>query len=188
MIVLLALDGTVLVRSDATMAGSASTAVVGRPAWDGLWSARRPEGRPRLEHDVQAAARGACVRDRLELQSADEQQRSVEITLTPLYDSDGRVRFILGEEADVDTAATMGGGGRAAGEEHGAREPAGRPPSPRGGIAHEINNGLAGIKNAFQLIRDVVPPDSEYFEYLDLIDRELDHIARLVAEMPRTTR
>ncbi len=50
-------------------------------------------------------------------------------------------------------------------------------------IAHEINNPLAGIKNSFLLIKDAVPEDHPYYEYVDLIDKEIDRIARVVRHM-----
>jgi two-component system, sporulation sensor kinase C len=50
-------------------------------------------------------------------------------------------------------------------------------------IAHEINNPLAGIKYAFNLIKDTVPADHPYFGYVEGIDREIDRIARIVRQM-----
>ena len=50
-------------------------------------------------------------------------------------------------------------------------------------IAHEINNPLAGIKYAFNLIKDCVPNDHPYFGYVEGIDREIDRIARIVKQM-----
>jgi two-component system sporulation sensor kinase C len=51
------------------------------------------------------------------------------------------------------------------------------------GIAHEINNPLAGIKNSFRLIRDAVTPDHPYHSYVALIEREIDRIATIVRQM-----
>jgi hypothetical protein len=55
-------------------------------------------------------------------------------------------------------------------------------------IAHEINNPLAGIKSAFRLIRDAVPATHPHHEYVGLIDREIDRIARVVQLMFRLYR
>ncbi|HWO56256.1 MAG TPA: PAS domain S-box protein [bacterium] len=55
-------------------------------------------------------------------------------------------------------------------------------------IAHEINNPLAGIKSAFRLIRDAVPATHPHHEYVDLINREIDRIARVVQLMFRLHR
>jgi PAS domain S-box-containing protein len=50
-------------------------------------------------------------------------------------------------------------------------------------VAHEINNPLAGIRNSFLLIRDAIPPDHRYFEYVGRIGKEIDRIARIVRQM-----
>lgn len=50
-------------------------------------------------------------------------------------------------------------------------------------IAHEINNPLAGIKNAFALVKNAIPRNHPYFEYGDLIENEIDRIARIVHQM-----
>ena len=47
-------------------------------------------------------------------------------------------------------------------------------------IAHEINNPLAGIKNSFRLVRDAIPEDHEYFDYVERIDKEIERIAGIV--------
>ena len=50
-------------------------------------------------------------------------------------------------------------------------------------IAHEINNPLASIKNAFFLLRDALVTTPERREWTDRIDREIDRIARIVRQM-----
>jgi PAS domain S-box-containing protein len=50
------------------------------------------------------------------------------------------------------------------------------------GVAHEINNPLAGIKNAFRLIRDQ-ERDSEQQELLKLIDSEIERMSGIVRQM-----
>ncbi len=51
------------------------------------------------------------------------------------------------------------------------------------GVAHEINNPLAGIRNAFELIRSGLSPAHRHFELLELIDREIERISGIVHEM-----
>lgn len=50
-------------------------------------------------------------------------------------------------------------------------------------IAHEINNPLAGIKNSFLLIKDAVPPNHRYFEYVGRIEKEIDRVSQIVRQM-----
>lgn len=55
-------------------------------------------------------------------------------------------------------------------------------------VAHEINNPLSGIKSAFRLIRDAVSPGHPHFNYVELIDREIERIASIVQLMYRLYR
>jgi signal transduction histidine kinase/DNA-binding response OmpR family regulator len=47
-------------------------------------------------------------------------------------------------------------------------------------VAHEINNPLAGIKNAFALLVPAIPADHPHRRYADLIMREIDRIAGII--------
>jgi PAS domain S-box-containing protein len=51
------------------------------------------------------------------------------------------------------------------------------------GVAHEINNPLAGIRNAFALFKSDLAPEHEHFELLELIDREIERISGIVHQM-----
>jgi PAS domain S-box-containing protein len=50
-------------------------------------------------------------------------------------------------------------------------------------IAHEINNPLAGIKNAFHLVRDAVPTDHPDRDMVERIDREIARLSHIVQQM-----
>jgi PAS domain S-box-containing protein len=50
-------------------------------------------------------------------------------------------------------------------------------------VAHEINNPLAGMRNAFELFKPGVPTSHRHYELLGLIDREIEHIASIVHQM-----
>jgi signal transduction histidine kinase len=51
------------------------------------------------------------------------------------------------------------------------------------GVAHEVNNPLAGIRNAFELIKADLTPEHEHFELLELIDREIERISSIIHQM-----
>jgi signal transduction histidine kinase len=51
------------------------------------------------------------------------------------------------------------------------------------GVAHEINNPLAGMRNAFELIKSSLPPEHEHFELLELIDKEIERISGITHQM-----
>lgn len=50
-------------------------------------------------------------------------------------------------------------------------------------VAHEINNPLAGILNAFQLVKQAVPKDHTYYSYVGLIEKEIGRIADITRQM-----
>ncbi|WP_397569169.1 ATP-binding protein [Schlesneria sp. T3-172] len=51
------------------------------------------------------------------------------------------------------------------------------------GIAHEINNPLAGIRNAFALFKGNLSGDDENYELLELIDSEIERISSITHQM-----
>ena len=51
------------------------------------------------------------------------------------------------------------------------------------GVAHEINNPLAGMRNAFELIKSNLSPGDEHYELLELIDREIERISAIIHQM-----
>lgn len=50
-------------------------------------------------------------------------------------------------------------------------------------VAHEVNNPLAGIRNAFELIKADLTPEDAHYELLELIDREIERISSIVHQM-----
>ncbi|WP_145082944.1 sensor histidine kinase [Aureliella helgolandensis] len=51
------------------------------------------------------------------------------------------------------------------------------------GVAHEINNPLAGIRNAFELIKVDFSSQDDQYELLELIDREIERMSSIVHQM-----
>lgn len=51
------------------------------------------------------------------------------------------------------------------------------------GVAHEVNNPLAGIRNAFALFKANLPVDDENYELLELIDSEIERISTITHQM-----
>ncbi|MDX9975364.1 MAG: GAF domain-containing sensor histidine kinase [FCB group bacterium] len=50
-------------------------------------------------------------------------------------------------------------------------------------VAHEINNPLAGIKNAFLLLKDAIPADHKYAHYVPRVQKEIERIAGIMRQM-----
>lgn len=55
-------------------------------------------------------------------------------------------------------------------------------------VAHEINNPLAGIRNALTLIRFDFPDDHPHQEIFNLVDKEIDRMSGIVAQMYQSYR
>tara|TARA_R110002049_G_scaffold72490_7_gene187535 strand:+ start:107655 stop:108857 length:1203 start_codon:yes stop_codon:yes gene_type:complete len=51
------------------------------------------------------------------------------------------------------------------------------------GVAHEINNPLAGIRNAFALLKRHLPRDVKHYDKLNLIDGEIERISGITHQM-----
>jgi hypothetical protein len=51
------------------------------------------------------------------------------------------------------------------------------------GVAHEVNNPLAGIRNAFALFKDGMSRDHEHYDLLELVDNEIERISSIVHQM-----
>ncbi|MCA9027125.1 MAG: PAS domain S-box protein [Planctomycetaceae bacterium] len=51
------------------------------------------------------------------------------------------------------------------------------------GVAHEVNNPLAGIRNAFALFKGSLSTDDENYELLELIDSEIERISSITHQM-----
>lgn len=50
-------------------------------------------------------------------------------------------------------------------------------------VAHEVNNPLAGIRNAFELIKGDLEPQHEHFPLFELIDGEIERITAIIHQM-----
>jgi signal transduction histidine kinase len=55
-------------------------------------------------------------------------------------------------------------------------------------VAHEINNPLAGIQNAFLLVRGAIPTDHPHYRFVGAIEREIARIAAVTRQLYETYR
>ncbi|MFN8652194.1 MAG: PAS domain S-box protein [Gemmatimonadales bacterium] len=181
-LLLLDADGRVLEANHAALefTGGELPELRGQPLWElACW--RSPTAPDEIRSDVQEALEGAPVRRELELSDARGEPLLLELLLSPIHDTAGGVVQLLADGRDitvrkraedvlreVESLTTMG---RMA-----AR------------VAHEINNPLAGIQNAFLLIKDAVPSDHPHRSYVGAVEREIARIAGVTRQLYETYR
>ncbi len=176
-------DGRVLEANHAALDFTALDlpAVRGLPLWElpcWLGGATAVE---EIRTDVTDALDGTATRRELELRDGRGEPLLLELSLSPIHDAGGKVVQLLADGRDitvrrraedvlreVESLTTMG---RMA-----AR------------VAHEINNPLAGIQNAFLLIKDAVPADHPHRAYVGAVEREIARIAGVTRQLYETYR
>ncbi|HSB55327.1 MAG TPA: ATP-binding protein [Gemmatimonadales bacterium] len=156
-------------------------ALRGLPLWELPCWRDGAEAAGEVRADVLEALEGAPVRRELELVDAKGEVLLLELLISPIHDAGGQVFQLLADGRDitvrrraedvlreVESLTTMG---RMA-----AR------------VAHEINNPLAGIQNAFLLIKDAVPADHPHRAYVGAVEREIARIAGVTRQLYETYR
>lgn len=51
------------------------------------------------------------------------------------------------------------------------------------GVAHEITNPIAGIRNAFLLVKDGISREHPHYQFVGLIEREIDRVTSIIRRM-----
>ena len=51
------------------------------------------------------------------------------------------------------------------------------------GVAHEINNPLGAVKNSLYIIKRALPPKHQDYEYVELMEREIDRVSSIIAQL-----
>ncbi len=129
-----------------------------------------------LADDRELIETGQRKRVEEELKNEKGQRISVETIKTPIYDGDGQIVGTSGIARDISERKQMEKMLRETEKLAAAGRLAAR-------IAHEINNPLAGIKNSFMLIKDAIPQDHKYYEYVGRIDKEILRVSDIVRQM-----
>ena len=100
---IIALDGT-LIRANRTaleMIGVNEKDVAGKPFWDCPWWTHSSELQKKLRRSMEKAKLGDTVRFEAVHMSADGQERVVDFSINPVYDNNGRVKWLLAESKDI---------------------------------------------------------------------------------------
>ena len=179
---LLDIDGTVLEANRTVLesVGAEADQIRGHKLWEMAWW-NGQEQVDRLKAACAKASQGETVRYEEEIPAGPDRLSLLDLSLKPIRNGDGSVVQVLAEWRDVterkrndDTMrelTTLSTMGRLAAK-----------------VAHEINNPLAGIQNAFLLIKDAVPESHPHYRFVGAIDREIDRIASVTRQLYETYR
>jgi PAS domain S-box-containing protein len=147
----------------------------------GPWFTGLPDAQAEVKRALEQVACGRSLRFEAETHLLDGRIGQLECSLTPLQCDDGHVQQVLCELRDVTDRKRS----EEALREIGALTTMGRLAAR---VAHEINNPLAGIQNAFLLLGDAVPAEHPHRRFLQSIDREIQRIANVTRSLYETYR
>lgn len=180
---LLDLDGSILEvnRAAAELADTDVDGLQGQRFSALRWWPDDATTRSRVEERFARARRGESNRFEVELTGAGDRRAFVDFSLKAIVDHEQQVVQVLAEGRDLTerkrTEASL--------REIGALTTMGQLAAR---VAHEINNPLAGIQNAFLLVRGAIPSDHPHFRFVGAIEREIARIAAVTRQLYETYR
>lgn len=180
---LLDLDGSILEvnRAAAELADTDVDGLQGQRFSALRWWPDDPTTRARVEERFARARSGESNRFEVELTGAGDRRAFVDFSLKAIVDHEQVVVQVLAEGRDLTERKRA----EASLREIGALTTMGQLAAR---VAHEINNPLAGIQNAFLLVRGAIPSDHPHFRFVGAIEREIARIAAVTRQLYETYR
>lgn len=167
-------EGTLLEANQASLdaAGAERDAVVGRPFWNSPWFAHSEREKERMRLAVRDAAAGEFVRFETSYVLADGSHASVDFSLKPIRDEEGRVVQLLPEGRDITELKrvqrrelTMMRAFAEIGESASL-------------LAHEIKNPITAVNLALRAVADKLGEDEQ--EVLTELVERLQRVERMM--------
>jgi PAS domain S-box-containing protein len=180
---LLDLDGTVLEanRAAGELADQTPEQLLGVSFWRARWWADEPQTGERVQERFERARSGDTQRFEVELSQGRDRSVTMDFSLKPLLDASQRVTRVIAEGRDL----TIRKRAEESLREISALTTMGQLAAR---VAHEINNPLAGIQNAFLLVRGAIPEDHPHYRFVGAIEREIARIAAVTRQLYETYR
>jgi PAS domain S-box-containing protein len=180
---LLDLDGTILEanRAAGELAEVPVEQLPGHAFADAPWWADDAVTSARVQERFLRARAGEIQRFEVEVEGSGDRLLTIDFSLKPILDGAQQVVQVLAEGRDL----TIRKRAEAALREASALTTMGQLAAR---VAHEINNPLAGIQNAFLLIRGAIPADHPHYRFVGAIEREIARIAAVTRQLYETYR
>ncbi|GAB4167402.1 MAG: nitrogen fixation sensor histidine kinase GnfL [Geothermobacteraceae bacterium] len=157
------------------------------------WSERQARGRPcgdilsvgdklkRLIGEALARGRSISSPDRLILRRADGGELPVNMSVSPLLDTDGSLQGATVILKDLRQLVSLEESARSSDRMNTIDTLA-------AGLAHEIRNPLGGIRGAAQLLAKELADRADLAEYTEVMVREVDRVSGILEELANLTR
>lgn len=180
---LLDLEGIILEanRAAGELAELPNDSLHGRALADAPWWAGDAVTRAHVQERFAHVRDGGTERFEVELHRGDERTLTVDFSLTPILDGNQQVVQVLAEGRDL----TIRKRAEESLREISALTTMGQLAAR---VAHEINNPLAGIQNAFLLVRGAIPTNHSHYHFVGAIEREIARIAAVTRQLYETYR
>ena len=168
-------------RAAGELAGTTADALQGVRFWQAPWWAEHALTSERVQERFVKARAGDTNRFDVQVDRPHDRPASIDFSLKPIRDHEDRVVQVLVEGRDL----TVRKRAEESLREIGALTTMGQLAAR---VAHDINNPLAGIQNAFLLIRGAIPTDHPQYRFVGAIEREIARIAAVTRQLYETYR
>lgn len=154
---LLTPDGLVLEMNQTALdtIGIQRSEVIGRPFWETRWWQSGGRSGARIRDAIREAAAGKFVRFETEYPGRGGQLLTIDFSLRPIRDADGRVSFLLPEGRDITLIK------QAQERETGVLRALATIGESAAILAHEIKNPITAINSALRAVADQLGEDQQ---------------------------
>jgi PAS domain S-box-containing protein len=189
-VAMLAPDGTLLeVGAPALrVSGLRREDVIGRRFWECGWWTHDPQLQKCVEEWVREAAGGAVARHDVVIRTSNDGRLATDVMLVPVFDEEERVTHVITSGVDISARkriedALRENETRLHQAASALRDADRRKDDFLATLAHELRNPLAPIRNGLQILRLAAGGDPVIERTMDMMDRQMRHLVRLVDDL-----